>query len=183
MESVGPWGADTGPPLLNTACEVSWAPEPRCFPQPSSGKVAQALLCLRFPAFSRSRASGQGGQKQEDFQGTSQALCFYLPWATRLPLSRLSNWETNHDWLKLLSNFALYLDLIFWRSQNPNFSLFFFFLYCSVPHGLVAWIEKGSRNNKCDAPKSEDWSPIIIYKNMCPVTPIAVLILILLFHK
>ena len=74
----------------------------------------------------RSRASGQGAQKWEDFQGTSQALCSYLPWATRLPLSRLSNWETNPDWLKLLSDFALYLDLTFWKSQNPNFSLFFF---------------------------------------------------------
>lgn len=76
----------------------------------------------------RSRASGQGGEKQEHFQGTSQALCSYLPWATRLPLSRLSNWETNPDWLKLLSDFALYLDLTFWKSPNPNFSLFFFSL-------------------------------------------------------
>lgn len=174
----GTTGADAGPPLLSTACEVSWAPEPRCFPpallrEGGTGSALSQVSSLFQVLGLWPRRTEAGG-----FVGTSQAYALTSP-GPHLPLSRLSNWETNPDWLKLLSNFAFISWPYLWRSPNPNSSLFFSLLFCtSWTSGLN---RERIKNNKCNAPKSETGSPIIIYKNMCPV-PIAVLILILPFH-
>lgn len=124
--TLGSWRRST---CLDTTHDMSWAPEPCCFPSPPRGRWHQALLCLRFPASSRSQASDQRMQAGGFLGNNPSSTALTSPGPhTSSNLDSLIG-KTNPEWLKLISNFALYFELNFWRSQKPNFSLFFSLLF------------------------------------------------------